>query len=185
VNVVDYEVSESRSRVVVHHLVPSPASPFVEHDIPRDEDALCRRVENAVGLDALCVADEDPRHAPVIELADMVELLGEGETAEDAEAAHHWLAPVPGLIRRLAVKGPGRRAVEEMDDSHHRLSLVDCRHPSLLEEGVGSGHHGLVAALNDAVLLQGVRRGQVVLDTLVGAVRRELNHHELTTVVGA
>jgi hypothetical protein len=33
---------------------------------------------------------------------------------------------VPSLIRRLAVKGLGGRAVEEMDGSHHRLSLVDC-----------------------------------------------------------
>jgi hypothetical protein len=67
VNVVDDEVSESRSRAVIHRLVPSPASPFVEHDVPRDADALCRRVEDAVGLDALRVADENPRRAPVVE----------------------------------------------------------------------------------------------------------------------
>jgi hypothetical protein len=39
-----------------------------------------------------------PRHASVIELADMVELLGEGETTEDVEVTHHRLAPVPGLV---------------------------------------------------------------------------------------
>ena len=119
-------------------------------------DALCCRVEDAVGLDALRVADEDPWRAPVVELADVVELLGEGETAKGAEVAHHRLTPVPGLVRRFAVKGLGGRAVEEMDDSHYRLPPVDCRHPSLLEEGAGGGHHGLVAALNDAVLLWGV-----------------------------
>jgi hypothetical protein len=163
VKVVNDEVFESRSRAIVHRLVPSPASPFVEHDVPRDVDALCRRVEDAVGLDA----------------------LGEGETAKDAEVAHHRLAPVPGLVRRLAVKGLGGRAVEEMDDSHHRLPLVDCWHPSLLEEGAGGGHHRLVAALNDAVLLWGVRRGEVTLDSLIGAVRRELSRRELAAVVGA
>jgi hypothetical protein len=92
---------------------------------------------------------------------------------------------VPGLIRRLAVKGLGGRAVEEMDDSHHRLSRVDCRHPSLLEEDVGGGHHCLVATLNDAVLLRGVRRREVALDPLVGAVRRELSCRELAAIVSA
>jgi len=121
VDVVDDEVSESRSRAVVHRLVPGPASPFVEHDVPGDADALCCRVEDEVGLDALRVADEDPWRAPVVELADVVELLGEGERAEDAEVAHHRLTPVPGLVRRFVVKGLGGRAVEEMDGSHHRL----------------------------------------------------------------
>jgi hypothetical protein len=51
----------------------------------------------------------------------MIELLGEGETAKDAEMAHHRLAPVSGLVQCFAVKGLGGRAVEEMDDSHHRL----------------------------------------------------------------
>ncbi len=184
-DVVDDEVSEHRSRAVVHRLVPSPTSPFVEHDVPRNADALRCRVEDAVGLDALRIADEDSRRAPVVELADVVELLGEGETAKDAEVAHHRLAPMPGLVRRLAVKGLGGRAVEEMDGSHHRLPPVDCWHPSLLEEGAGSGHHYLVAALHNAVLLRGVWRGEVALDPLVSAVRRELSRRELATVVGA
>ena len=155
-DVVDNEVSESRSRAVVHRLVPGPASPFIKHDVPGDADTLCCRVEDAVGLDAQRVADEDPWRALVVELADVVELLGEGETAEDAKVAYHRLTPVLGLIRRFAVKGLGERAVEEMDDSHYRLPPVDGRHPSLLEEGAGGGHHRLVAALNDAVLLRGV-----------------------------
>ena len=140
-DVVDDEVSESRSRAVVHRLVPGPASPFVEHDVPGDADALCRRVGDAVGLDALRVADEDPWRASVVELADVVELLGEREAAEDVEVADRRFVPVLGLVRRLAVKGPGGRAVEEMDGGHHRLPPVDCRHPSLLEEGAGDGHH--------------------------------------------
>ena len=111
--------------------------------------------------------------------------LAKAETAEDAEVAHHRLTPVPGLVRRFVVKGLGGRAVEEMDDSHHRLPPVDCRHPSLLEEGAGGGHHRLVAALNDTVLLRGVWRGEVALDPLVDAVRRELSRRELAAVVDA
>jgi len=70
---------------------------------------------------------------------------------------------MPGLVPRLAIKGLGGRAVGEMDGNHHRLPLVDCWHPSLLEEGAGGGHHGLVAALNDAVLLWGVQAISLVL----------------------
>ena len=73
---------------------------------------MFRRVVDAVGLDALSIADEDPRRAPVVDLADVVGLLGEHETAEDAEVAHHWLAPVPGLIWCLAVEGLGGPVVE-------------------------------------------------------------------------
>jgi hypothetical protein len=180
VNVVDDEVSESRGRAIIHHLVLSPASPFVEHDVLGVADTMCRRVKDVVGLDALHVADEDPLRAPIIELADVVELLGEGKTAEDAEMAHHQLAPVPGLVRRLAVKGLGGQAVEEMDGSHHHLPLVDCRNPSLLVEGAGGSHHHLVAVLNDVFLLWSVHLGEVALDPLIGAVRREL-----AAIVGA
>ena len=62
---------------------------------------------------------------------------------------------------------------------------VDRWHPSLLEEGAGGGDHRLVAAFNDAVLLRGVRRGEVALDPLVDVVRRELSRRELAAVVHA
>ena len=97
-DIVDDEVSESRSRAVVHGLVPSPASPFVKHDVTGDADALYRRVEDAVGLDALRIADEDPRRALVVELADVVELLGERKAAKYAEVADHRFPPMLGLV---------------------------------------------------------------------------------------
>jgi len=108
VDVVDNEVSESQCQAIVHCLVPSLALPFVEHDIPGDADTICRSVKDAVGLDALFVADEDSRRALFVELANVVKLLGESETLEHAEVARHWLALVPGLVRCLAVKGLGR-----------------------------------------------------------------------------
>jgi hypothetical protein len=43
----------------------------------------CPSVKNAVGLRALHVADEHPRSAPVVELADVAKLLDEREAAED------------------------------------------------------------------------------------------------------
>jgi len=115
----------------------------------------------------------------------VVELLDEGQAAEDAKVAHRGLAPVPGLVWRLAVEGLGGGAVEQVDGGHHRLTPVDRRHPSLLEEGTGGGHHRLVAALDDAVLLRSVRRGEVAVDPLIGAVRRELGRRELAAVVRA
>jgi len=72
-----------------------------------------------------------------------------------------------------------------MNDSHHRLSPVDGRHPSLLEEGASGGHHRLVAALHDIVLLWSVPHREVALDPLIDAVRRELSRLELAAVVSA
>jgi hypothetical protein len=104
----------------------------------------------------------------------VVELLDHGQAAKDTKVAHCGLAPMPGLIWRLAVEGLGGGAVEKVDDSHHYLTPIECRHPSLLEEGASGGHHCLVVTLDDAVLLRGVRHGEVTMDPLVGIVRREL-----------
>ena len=72
-----------------------------------------------------------------------------------------------------------------MNGGHHCLTLEDCRHPSLLEEGMSSGHHRLVEALDDVVLLWGVWHGEGALDPLVDVVYHELSCRELTAVVGA
>jgi hypothetical protein len=79
---------------------------------------------------------------------------------------------MPSLVRRPAVERLGRRAIEDVDGRHHRLSLEDSRHPSLLEEGPIHPYNRLVAPLDDAVLLWAVWRGVVVLDALIRAVRR-------------
>jgi hypothetical protein len=44
---------------------------------------LCLRVKNAVGLQALRVADEHPRSAPIVEFANVAKLLGECEAAKN------------------------------------------------------------------------------------------------------
>jgi len=68
----------------------------------------CHWVEDAIGLDALRVADEDPWRAPVIELADVVELLDERQAAEDVEVADRLLVPVQasyGVLPSRALVG--------------------------------------------------------------------------------
>ena len=60
VGVLDDEVTDRRSRAVVHRLAPHPTPTLVEHNIACDAHMLCNRVEDAVGLHAVRVADEDP-----------------------------------------------------------------------------------------------------------------------------
>ena len=119
--ILDGEVAEHGRRPVVHRLVPCPVASFIEHDVARHAHVLCRRVKHAVGLSPLCVADEDPWRAAIVKLAYVVPLLDEGEAAEDAQLADRWLAPMPGLIWRLAVECAGQRAVEQVYNGHYGL----------------------------------------------------------------
>jgi hypothetical protein len=185
VDVLDSEVVVSRSRAVVHRLVPRPSSPFVEHNVACRAHTLCLRVEDVIGLRAFRVADEHSRSAPVIELADVAKLLGKSEAAEDPQVGDRRLAPMPGLVRCPALERLGRRAVEDVDGRHHGLSPEDSRHPALLEEGPGHPHNRMVAPLNDVVLLWAVRCGVVALNALISAVRRELSRREFVAVVSA
>jgi hypothetical protein len=88
----------------------------------RDAHTLCHRVEDAVGLHAIRVADEDPQSALIIELAYVAKLLDECDAVEDAEVADRRRVVVPHLVWRLAIKCLGRRAVEQVNDSHHCLT---------------------------------------------------------------
>ena len=67
-----------------------------------------------------------------------------------------WCLIIEGLggqaVQCLIIEGLGGRAFEQVNNDHHHLTLVDCQHPSLFE-GVGDGHHRLVVALNDVILL--------------------------------
>jgi hypothetical protein len=92
---------------------------------------------------------------------------------------------MPSLIQRPIVESLGGQAVEDLDSRHHRLSSEDSRHSPLLEEGPSHPHNRLVAPLDHTILLRAVRRGVVVLNTLIRAVRREFNRCELIAVVGA
>jgi hypothetical protein len=64
---------------VLSHAHPRPSS----NTTSRVTRTRCPWVKNVVGLRALRVADEHPRSAPVIELADVAKLLAEREAAED------------------------------------------------------------------------------------------------------
>jgi hypothetical protein len=61
-----------------------------------------------VDISPLYVVDENSRRTIIIELTDMLQLLDEGEAAEDELVADRRLAPILGLIHRLAVECPSR-----------------------------------------------------------------------------
>ena len=67
------------SSTALSHAHPRPSS----NTTSRAVRTRCLRVEDAVGLRALRVADEHSRSAPVVELADVAKLFGEREAAED------------------------------------------------------------------------------------------------------
>jgi hypothetical protein len=183
VDVLDSEVVIRQSRAVIHRFVPCPSSPFIKHYVVHRVHTLCPWVKNAVGLRALCVDDEYPQSAPVVELTDVAKLLAEREAAEDSGQRPSTCA-MPSLIRRTTIESLGGRAVEDADNRHDRLSPEDSRYFPLLAEDLSHPHNRLVAPHDDAVLLRVVRRGVVTLNTLIHAVRREFSHREFTTVVG-
>jgi hypothetical protein len=83
VEVLDGEVVVHQSRVVVHRC-PMPIF-ALRRTLRRTSCAhSMSRVKNAVGLRAIRVADEHPWSAPVVELADVANLLAEREAAEDS-----------------------------------------------------------------------------------------------------
>jgi hypothetical protein len=89
------------------------------------------------------------------------------------------------LVQCPTIESLGGRAVEDVDNHHHRLSLEDSSHSPLLEKGPSHPHNRLVAPLDDTILLRVVRRGVVALNTLIHVVRREFSRHEFATIVGA
>ena len=96
--VLNGKVMKCGRRPIIYCLVPCPAVSFIEHDVACHVHAPCRQVEHAICLSPLYVADEDPRRATIVKLADVVQLLDEGEVAKDAQIADRRLALVLGLI---------------------------------------------------------------------------------------
>jgi hypothetical protein len=113
----------------------------------------------------------------------VAKLLAEREAAEDSGQRPSACA-MPSLIQRTTVESLGGRAVEHVDSRHDRLSPEDSRYFPLLAEDPSHPHNRLVGPHGDAVLLRGVRRGVVTLNTLIHAVRREFSRREFTTIVG-
>ena len=57
-----------RRNLSASFLDPIPPAALVEDDVVQDTHTLCRRVEDAVRLGAVGVADEDARDATIVEL---------------------------------------------------------------------------------------------------------------------
>jgi hypothetical protein len=72
---------------------------LIKHDITRHAHLPSRRIEDAIRLCTLGVADEDPGATPVGELVDVAELLHKRSTAEHTQMVHCRLPSMPSLIR--------------------------------------------------------------------------------------
>jgi hypothetical protein len=168
VDVVDDEVVVRRSRHVIHHLAPRPASSFIEHDVVRHPHTLCHWIEDAVAFHTFVVADEHSRSASIIKLADVVQLLDVDEGAEHSQVATSGLRPCQasyGVIPSSALVGERLRMYTA---SPQNLAGI----PRCLRARAMATTVDLVALLDDAVLLRTVRRGEVSLDSLVGCSTR-------------
>jgi hypothetical protein len=71
---------------------------LIKHDITRRSHLLSRRIEGAIRLRTLGVADEDPGATPVGELVDVAKLLHKRSSAEHAQVVHCRLSSMPSLI---------------------------------------------------------------------------------------
>jgi hypothetical protein len=65
---------------------------------PRASSNTSRRIEDAIRLCTLGVADEDPGATSVGELVDVAELLHKRSAAEHAQVVHCRLPSMPSLI---------------------------------------------------------------------------------------
>jgi hypothetical protein len=69
-----------------------------KHDITRRAHLPSRRIEGAIRLCTLGVADEDPDVTPVDELVDVADLLYKRSAAEHAQVVRCRLPSMPSLI---------------------------------------------------------------------------------------
>jgi hypothetical protein len=72
---------------------------LIKHDITRRAHLLSCRIEDAIRLCTLSVADDGPDVTPVGELVDVAELLHKCSAAEHAQMVHCQLPSMPSLIR--------------------------------------------------------------------------------------
>ena len=76
-------------------------------------------------------------------------------------------------------------SVQEVDRRRHRLPPEHTRERLGLHHASGRAHHGLVAALDDAVLLRRVRRRELPVNAELGLVVDEVGGGELSATVSA
>jgi hypothetical protein len=71
---------------------------LIKHDVTRRAHLPSRRIEDAICLCTLGVADEDPDATPIGELVDVAELFHKRSAAEHAQVVHCWLPSMSSLI---------------------------------------------------------------------------------------
>jgi hypothetical protein len=72
---------------------------LIKHDVTRRAHLPSHRIEDAIRLCTLGVADEDPSVTSVDEIVDVAELLHKRSAAEHAQMVHYRLSSMPSLIR--------------------------------------------------------------------------------------
>jgi len=93
--------------------------------------------------------------------------------------------PVPELVGGAPADRLAGGSVQEVDRRRHRLPPEHTRKRLGLHHASGRAHHGLVAALDDAVLLRHVRRRELPANAELGAVVDKVGGGELSATVSA
>jgi hypothetical protein len=72
---------------------------LIKHDVTCSAHLSSRRIEDAIRLCTLGIADEDPSATPVGELVNVAELLRKRSTTKHVQMVHYRLPSMPSLIR--------------------------------------------------------------------------------------
>ncbi|WVZ64979.1 hypothetical protein U9M48_014417 [Paspalum notatum var. saurae] len=163
---------------------PVPLRSLVEHHVTRHVHALRHRIIGPICLGPALIPDEDHLAAAILHLLQVRRrVLDIHDAPEGLQVMYRRLLPVPGLERGLAFHRLRRHSVQEVHGSVHRLPPKPSRQPLRLEQTARGANHHRVPALDDAVLLRGVRRRQLPVHAVRRAVFHELLGCELAAPI--
>ena len=148
-------------------------------------DTPRQRAVDPVGLGSWFVADEHRAVAAVIEFPQVWCVdLHVGYAAECPQVLDQRCVPVPELVGGAPSDGLAGRPVQQIYRRRHRLPPDHTRERLGLHHIPGHAHHGLVVALDDAVLLGCVRRRELHANVELGTVVDEVGGVEFPATVG-
>jgi hypothetical protein len=105
------------------------------------------------------------------------------DAAESPQVMDRRLLAIPGLIRRHCVQRLRGGAVQEINHGVHSLPPEPPRDTLCLHHAAGNGDHGLIAALDDPILLGQIGSRQLSVNTVARHVLAELDRCELSALV--
>ena len=107
-----------------------------------------------------------------------------GHTTKCAQEVHSQFRTIPDFIGHPALHAPRQRPVQDEDGGAHCLTAEPIRDIRPHHHAAGHPQHSLVVPLHHAVLLRHVWRGEVTLNSMIGAVGGEGLRRELAAVIG-